>query len=69
MNSCRIEARHIVFSYDEAPVLRDISLNVEAGELFAVVGPSGSGKTSLLRVLAGLEHPSSGEVLITGRLA
>lgn len=40
MNSCRIEARHIVFSYDEAPVLREISLNVEAGELFAVVGPS-----------------------------
>ena len=68
MNSCRIEARHIVFSYDEAPVLRDISLNVEAGELFAVVGPSGSGKTSLLRVLAGLEPPSSGEVMINGRL-
>lgn len=67
MNSCRIEARHIVFSYDEAPVLRDISLNVEAGELFAVVGPSGSGKTSLLRVLAGLEQPSSGEVMINGR--
>ena len=67
MNHLRIETRNLVFSYGETPVLSDFSLSVEAGELFAVLGPSGSGKTSLLRVLAGLEQPLSGEVMINGR--
>ncbi|GHC51121.1 ABC transporter ATP-binding protein [Neogemmobacter tilapiae] len=47
-------------------VLRDLNLNIRAGESLAIVGPSGCGKTTLLRVLAGLEAPDSGEVLIDG---
>ena len=47
-------------------VLRDLNLHIEAGESLAIVGASGSGKTTLLRVLAGLEHADSGEVLIDG---
>lgn len=47
-------------------VLRDINLDIRAGESLAIVGPSGCGKTTLLRVLAGLEVPDSGEVLIDG---
>ena len=66
MNHVRIEADNIVFSYGEPRVLRNISLSIEAGELFAVVGPSGSGKTTLLRVIAGLEQPSTGSILING---
>jgi multiple sugar transport system ATP-binding protein len=46
--------------------LRDFSLTVEDGELLVLVGPSGCGKTTALRVLAGLETPSSGRVLIGG---
>ena len=48
-------------------MLRDLNLDIGAGEILAVVGPSGCGKTTLLRVLAGLENPDSGQVLIDGR--
>jgi ABC-type nitrate/sulfonate/bicarbonate transport system ATPase subunit len=48
------------------PVLRDLQLDVRGGEALAIVGPSGCGKTTLLRILAGLERPDSGEVLIDG---
>jgi sulfonate transport system ATP-binding protein len=47
-------------------VLRNLNLEIGGGESLAIVGPSGCGKTTLLRVLAGLERPDSGEVLIGG---
>jgi putative ABC transport system ATP-binding protein len=47
-------------------VLRDIDLRIESGEAVGLVGPSGSGKSTLLMVLAGLERPDSGSVLIDG---
>jgi sulfate transport system ATP-binding protein len=57
-----IEVRNIQKSFGAFHVLRNVSLRVEAGELFALLGPSGSGKTSLLRIIAGLEYPDSGTV-------
>ena len=48
-------------------VLREVTLQAAEGELLVVLGASGSGKTMLLRVIAGLEQPSSGEVVIRGR--
>lgn len=47
-------------------VLRDLNLDIRGGEALAIVGPSGCGKTTLLRVLAGLETPDAGAVLIDG---
>ena len=47
--------------------LDDVSLNVRDGSLTALLGPSGSGKSTLLRVIAGLEAPDSGRVLIARR--
>jgi len=52
-----------------APVLQDVSLTIEPGELVVVVGPSGCGKSTLLRIVAGLERPDAGEIAIAGRRA
>ena len=46
--------------------VRDVDLTIGDGELFVVVGPSGCGKTTLLRMVAGLEDPTSGDVVIDG---
>lgn len=50
------------------PVLEDVSLDIQAGEFIALLGPSGCGKTTLLRLIAGLERPSSGTIAIGGRI-
>jgi sulfate transport system ATP-binding protein len=57
-----IEVMNIRKSFGAFEALRNVSLKVEDGELFALLGPSGSGKTSLLRIIAGLELPDSGEI-------
>jgi len=47
--------------------LRGVSLTVQSGEFFAILGPSGAGKTTLLRIIAGIERPDAGRILIGGR--
>lgn len=61
----------VSFSYEKGPpVLRDVDLAVERGEFLAIAGPNGGGKTTLLRLVLGLEQPSSGKVeLLVRRLA
>jgi heme exporter protein A len=60
-------ARGLSRAFGAQRVLRDISLELAAGETLVVVGPNGAGKTTLLRLLAGLMRPSSGEVRVLGR--
>ncbi|GAA1781660.1 sulfate ABC transporter ATP-binding protein [Actinomadura chokoriensis] len=62
-----IEIRDVNKSFGDAPVLRDVSVGIASGSLTALLGPSGGGKSTLLRVIAGLETPDSGRVLISGR--
>lgn len=54
---------------DDAVGVRDLNIEVLEGELMVLVGPSGSGKSTTLRLIAGLETPTSGEVFIGGKLA
>ncbi len=53
-------------NYGTAPVLQDVSLSVERGEIVSIIGPSGSGKSTLLRVLTGLLKPHAGVVNVAG---
>lgn len=55
------------FSKNETQALRDIDFKVNEGEFIAIMGESGSGKTTLLNILATLEKPSSGSVLLKGQ--
>ena len=61
-----LELRNIGVDYDGKPFLRGVNLAVERGERVSLVGPSGSGKSTLLRIIAGIERPSTGEVIIDG---
>lgn len=64
-----IEVRGIHKQFGHSVVLNNINLEVKSGELVALLGPSGSGKTTLLRIIAGLEMPDSGTVLLDGEEA
>ena len=61
-------AEHLSFAYggSDAPALRDVSACLALGQVTLVLGPSGSGKSTLLHLLAGLDLPSAGEVLVLG---
>ena len=61
-----IQIDSIQKTFGGAPVLKDISLTIETGEMAALLGPSGSGKTTLLRIIAGLETETSGRILFDG---
>ena len=57
-----IKIKNLSKSFGDVEVLKNINLEVEEGEFFSLLGPSGCGKTTLLRILAGFEYPSEGEV-------
>ncbi len=54
-------------SFDGNVVLRDINLEVKSGELLVVLGPSGCGKSTILRLVAGLEFPDTGQIILDGK--
>ncbi|RDY31167.1 ABC transporter ATP-binding protein [Lachnotalea glycerini] len=58
---------HTRFGGQQCPALSNVNFTVEQGEYVAIMGPSGSGKTTLLNILASLDKPTSGEVLLEGK--
>ena len=63
----RVEVKDLVFAYEDRPVLAGINLQVEPGEVVALVGRSGAGKTSLANLLYRFYAPRSGQILVDGR--
>lgn len=65
--SVDVELRHVTKKFDDVIAVDNVSLEIERGEFFSLLGPSGCGKTTTLRMIAGFEHPTSGEVFIQGQ--
>ena len=66
MKKVSVQCRNLRLSYGSTEVLKDVNLDIEPGEFFALLGPSGSGKSSLLRAIAGFNFHQHGELLIDG---
>jgi putative ABC transport system ATP-binding protein len=71
LRSCALEAlrvtKTLLLGRERIPVLRGVNLQIDRGEFAAIMGPSGSGKSTLLGILAGLDSPSGGKILIDGQ--
>ena len=63
----KLEVKNISKSFDGEPVLKDISIELNKGELVCLLGVSGGGKTTLFHVISGLLQPEQGEVLLDGK--
>ena len=64
-----VEVREVSFSYDDAPALQDVSLQVRRGEFVLILGSNGAGKTTLCRHFNGLLTPDTGQVIVGGEPA
>ncbi|MFI5020004.1 MAG: ABC transporter ATP-binding protein, partial [Dongiales bacterium] len=62
-----VSFRQVSRHYGEVRAVDDVSFDIADGEFFSMLGPSGSGKTTCLRLIAGFEQPSAGEVVVHGR--
>ena len=62
-----IELKNVTKTFGEVAAVNDVTFSVNEGELMALLGPSGGGKTTVLRMIAGLEMPTSGDVFIRGQ--
>jgi putative ABC transport system ATP-binding protein len=65
-----VQIKHVVKRFpagdSEITILKDVSLDIQPGEFVSIVGPSGNGKSTLLNMITGIDHPSEGEVIVTG---
>lgn len=70
-NHSIVQIKDVVKSFKvgdgEVTILKGISFDVKRGEFVSIVGPSGNGKSTLLNMITGIDRPSDGEVIVTGR--
>ena len=68
MNKPFVEFKNVVKRFGDFTAVQPLNLEIYKGEFLALMGSSGCGKTTTLRMLAGLEKPTEGEILMSGRL-
>jgi len=61
-----IELQHLSKNYSKTVAVNDLTLNIQAGEVFGFIGPNGAGKTTTIKMMGGIIEPSSGVILICG---
>jgi ABC-2 type transport system ATP-binding protein len=64
----KIEVRHLTKRYDTTMAVDDLSFDVNPGQVTGFIGPNGSGKTTTMKLMLGLDHPTSGQVTVGGKL-
>ena len=67
MSEPRVRVAGVTHRFGQVTALRDVELEINPGEFLTLLGPSGCGKTTLLRIVAGFERPTEGQVLLEGR--
>ena len=65
-NAAILKLRSISKKFGDFTALSNVDITISEGEFFTLVGPSGSGKTTLIRILVGMDHPTSGEIILKG---
>ena len=66
MNEPMIKIRNLTMSFGSVTPLKNINLDVQRGDIIALIGPSGTGKSTLLRLINRLETPTSGSIIVDG---
>lgn len=62
-----IELNNVSFSYDDTPIIENLTFTVRKGEYLGIIGPNGGGKTTLIRIILGLLHPTNGVITLFGK--
>lgn len=68
MNDIILKIDHVSKAFGKKVVIKDASISIRKGEFVTLLGPSGCGKTTLLRMIAGFELPTSGQILLKARI-
>lgn len=67
MMNAAIEIKNLTYSYDDLPVLNNLSFSIQRGDFFIIIGPNGSGKTTLMKIISGLAKLQHGDLTILDR--
>lgn len=67
MKESVVNFEHVAFSYQDAPVLKNVTFTIKEGEFVGIIGPNGGGKTTLLKLIMGFLKPNTGSIQIFGK--